>query len=255
MLSSWNPNRIIKKIPFNIALCGGRRMGKSTAVADLVFRMRKEFQLMICFVGSAACNDGTLLGRSVLLPGLEHRNDGNSLQATRGLKKKKGRTKGLHFGGRRCNAEDQLAHLAMRGRHFNISLFMCAVSYTTLPKRVRRSLDVLLVYSCPMTGDRKVLIWEFCNQTKMAEYVLKNLGDYECLVMETLSKRQQLFIWKANVIGNTPNAERTAQAESGTLASPEKSSECREEANQTGNAGSPGRTGLPENLSDVSEQS
>ena len=54
MLSSWNPNRIIKKIPFNIALCGGRRMGKSTAVADLVFRMRKEFQLMICFVGSAA---------------------------------------------------------------------------------------------------------------------------------------------------------------------------------------------------------
>ena len=31
-------------------------MGKSTAVADLVFRMRAQFQLMICFVGSAACN-------------------------------------------------------------------------------------------------------------------------------------------------------------------------------------------------------
>ena len=56
MLPTWNPNRIIEKIPFNIALCGGRRMGKSTAVADLVFRMRAQFQLMICFVGSAACN-------------------------------------------------------------------------------------------------------------------------------------------------------------------------------------------------------
>ena len=35
--------------------------------------------------------------------------------------------------------------MAMRGRHFRISLAMCAVSYTTLPKRARRSLDTLLV--------------------------------------------------------------------------------------------------------------
>ena len=32
-------------------------------------------------------------------------------------------------------AEDQLAHMCMRGRHFRVSVCMCAVSYTSLPKR------------------------------------------------------------------------------------------------------------------------
>jgi len=36
--------------------------------------------------------------------------------------------------------EEALAHLCLRGRHFNISVLACAVSYTTLPKRSRRSL-------------------------------------------------------------------------------------------------------------------
>ena len=35
--------------------------------------------------------------------------------------------------------EDALSHLCLRGRHFNISVLACAVSYTTLPKRCRRS--------------------------------------------------------------------------------------------------------------------
>ena len=91
-------------------------------------------------------------------------------------------------------AEEQLTHLAMRGRHFGISLMMCAVSYTTLPKKARRSLDVLLVYSLPMQGDMKVMTWEFAHKNSMAEHVLRNLGEYEALVLETLQRRQQLFI-------------------------------------------------------------
>ena len=88
-------------------------------------------------------------------------------------------------------ADDQLAHMAMRGRHFRISLMMCAVSYTTLPKRTRRSLDVLLVYSLPMQGDFKVLTYEYCQgSSSMARFALNQLREHECLVLETLCKKQ-----------------------------------------------------------------
>ena len=98
------------------------------------------------------------------------------------------------------DADEQLAHMAMRGRHFNISLAMCSVSYTSLPKRARRSLDCLLVFSLPMQSDLQVLTWEFTQQAKMARFALARLDDYECLVLETLQKRQKLYVWKADFV-------------------------------------------------------
>ena len=98
------------------------------------------------------------------------------------------------------DAEEQLAHMAMRGRHFNISLAMCSVSYTSLPKRARRSLDCLLVFSLPMQSDMKVLTWEYTQQARMARFALSHLDDFECLVLETLQKRQKLFVWKAEYV-------------------------------------------------------
>ena len=56
MLPSWDPTRLTRKIPFVLGLVGGRRQGKSTAVADLLSRMSNQFDLVICMVGSAACN-------------------------------------------------------------------------------------------------------------------------------------------------------------------------------------------------------
>ena len=56
MLPSWDPDRLLKKIPFVLGLVGGRRQGKSTAVADLLSRMSERYDLVICMVGSAACN-------------------------------------------------------------------------------------------------------------------------------------------------------------------------------------------------------
>ena len=110
-------------------------------------------------------------------------------------------------------AVDQICHLSMRGRHFNISLMIAAVSYTTLPKRMRRSLDVLCVFSCPMHGDMKILTWEFAQQTKMAEFALSNLEEHTCLVLETLQKRQKLFVWKSALLTleqATEKSERSA---------------------------------------------
>ena len=95
-------------------------------------------------------------------------------------------------------AEDQLSHMAMRGRHFRISVFMAAVSYTSISKRARRSLDYLLCFSCPMTGDRKVLSWEYASNSRTADFGLKNLRENECVVFET--GQQVSHTWKAELL-------------------------------------------------------
>ena len=132
---------------------------------NLVFRLSDYFDVVVAFVGSAACcpvleelmrwhptwDDRfffdkwnqelveTLLGQQQLL-------------------KKKGKNRqvlilmdDVVLTGRDV---DQLSHMCMRGRHFNVSVMMCAVSYTSISKRCRRSLDYLLCFGCPMTGDR-----------------------------------------------------------------------------------------------------
>ena len=98
------------------------------------------------------------------------------------------------------SAEEQLSHMALRGRHFNISLCMAAVSYTSLPKRVRRSLDILFCYSCSMQGDRKILMWEYANNANMAGFMLRNLDEHQCLVLETCRRSQQLKLWRAGLL-------------------------------------------------------
>ena len=95
-------------------------------------------------------------------------------------------------------AAEQIAHLAMRGRHWLISLFMCGVSWSTLPKRVRRSLDVCMVFSCPMASDVKLLCSEYASNTRMAEFMMKQLEEHQCLVLETVTKVQRLYLWKAD---------------------------------------------------------
>ena len=52
MLPRWDA----RKLPVNIALVGGRRTGKSTAGSHLVAMMKTKFDLIIAFIGSAACN-------------------------------------------------------------------------------------------------------------------------------------------------------------------------------------------------------
>ena len=97
-------------------------------------------------------------------------------------------------------ATDQLSHICMRGRHFNVSAMMCAVSYTCISKRCRRSMDYLLVFSCPMTGDRKILGWEFSSNLRIADFGLKNLDENQCVVFETSRKQQKLWVWKAELL-------------------------------------------------------
>ena len=117
---------------------------------------------------------------------------------------------------------DQLAHMCLRGRHFNISVMMAAVSYTSIPKRSRRSLDFLLVFSCPMQGDRKILSWEYAQNSHTADWVMNNLEENQCLVFETSRKVQRLFVWKSQLLlpedfrGKSGNKSLPALEKSGT---------------------------------------
>ena len=259
MLPSWDPNRLTKKIPFVLGLVGGRRQGKSTAVADLLSRMSNQFDLVVCMVGSAACNP--------VLEALlhEHWDDrfffpewDNELMA-----KLLEQQESIQRGGAKrevllliddvimgSQAEEQLAHMCMRGRHFRVSVCMCAVSYTSLPKRARRSLDTLLVFSCPMKGDMQILTWEYCQNQQMARFAMNSLKEYQCLVLETLEKKQSLFVWRADLIGMEPELPASESSpepvKSETAPSPEISAEHPQTDRQTCTTSSSGDTESPE---------
>ena len=216
-------------------------MGKSTAVSDLLRRLRSRFDLVIAFIGSASCNPVLRAQMaeywddrfffSVWDDGLINRllQQQEELK-TRGLK----RSVCLLMDDVILDgpAQEQMAHMAMRGRHFNISLMMCSVSYTTMPKRMRRALDVILVFSCPMQGDMKILCWEFAHNATMAKFALTHLDEHNCLVLETLERRQKLFVWKANLL-TLENEASPERARLKTAASDDSPSECRRTRRRT----------------------
>ena len=260
-LPEWNPARISNKIPYVLGLCGGRRQGKSTAMADLLSRQCNDFDLVICMVGSAACNPQ--------LEGLLARYWDDRFFFSEWdfemMDKLLSQQEELLASGRKrevlviiddvilgSKAEDQIAHMAMRGRHFRISLAMCAVSYTSLPKRARRSLDTLLVFSCPMKGDMQTLTYEFCQNHGMARFAMNSLQEFECLVLETLEKKQRLFIWKANVVQTQETLPLSDPCESEIRDAPETPPVRLPDARQNSIVSPLDRTGsmaLPENAS------
>ena len=56
VLTEWDPERIKDRVPLVLAAVGARRCGKSTSIAHLVYQMFNVFDLIVCFVGSAACS-------------------------------------------------------------------------------------------------------------------------------------------------------------------------------------------------------
>ena len=142
-------------------------------------------------------------------------------------------------------ARSSLENMAMRGRHFRVSLACCAVSYVSLPKPVRRSLDCLLLFSCPMAGDLKVLTWEYARRAEMARFALDNLQPYECLVLETLERKQELCNWRARniTLESLRSGGLPCGARSGTSAAPASPGGSRGRSRSASSAGSAGGAG------------
>ena len=223
LVTVWDPTRIKDRTPCVLGAVGARRCGKSTSIAHLVYQMYEVFDLVICFVGSAACSP-TLEAMMDRHPKWDTRMFFSSwnqplidklLSQQENLKKAGVNRQVLILMDDVIltgKATDQLAHMCMRGRHFNISVMMAAVSYTSISKRSRRSLDFLLVFSCPMQGDRKVLSWEYAQNSSTADWVMNNLEENQCLVFETSRKVQRLFVWKSQLL--VPEDFRSAGARS-----------------------------------------
>ena len=237
-------------------------MGKSCAASDLIERTKGRWDLVIAFVGSASCNP--VLEKQMKDNGWDSRfffaHYDEELMAR--LLEQQTR---LRAEGRERNvlvivddvvlqgrSSDSLANLAIRGRHFNVSIIMACVSYTTIPKRMRRSLDALLVFSCPMNGDMQILTWEFTSRVKMARFALSNLKQHQCLVLETLEKSQTLYVWRARLLElvtpgsgtchDSQTTPRSSRDEPQTGSEPEKLRGGLEDAPQKGTLCDQGRT-------------
>ena len=259
LVTEWDPNRIKDRTPCVLGAVGSRRCGKSTSIAHLVYQMYGVFDLVICFVGSAACSP-TLEAMMERHPKWDTRMFFSSwnqplvdklLEQQENLKKAGVDRQVLILMDDVIltgKATDQLAHMCMRGRHFNISVMMAAVSYTSISKRSRRSLDFLLVFSCPMQGDRKVLSWEYAQNSSTADWVMNNLEENQCLVFETSRKVQRLFVWKSQLL--LPEDFRSVGAKSGlpvlsqcgTESALDRESEERWASHRRGTASSRNRT-------------
>ncbi len=211
MLEPWDPKRVFDRVPLVLAAVGARRCGKSTAVSHLVYQLFDKFNLVIAFVGSAACSPclEAMMERNphwderMFFPKWNQALVDRLLEQQTELRKRGVERHVLILmddvvlTGRDT---DQLAHLALRGRHFNISVMMAAVSYTSICKRARRCLDFLLVYSCPMQGDRKLLSWEYASNAGTADFALSRLEENQCVVFETSRKKQCLYNWRAQLL-------------------------------------------------------
>ena len=187
-------------------------MGKSTMITHLLKRMSKSFDLVITFAGSAACSPElrTLMEEN-WDPRFQFSEWNQPLMDKLLVQQERLKREGIDrhvcilvddivLTGR---DEEALAHACLRGRHFNLSIFCASVSYTTLPKRCRRSLDVLFLFSCPMSGDIQILCSEYAQQARLARFLLTQLPEWTCLVMETLTRQQRLFHYRVNLGANS----------------------------------------------------
>ena len=183
-------------------------MGKSVATVDLLKRMSSKFSLVIAMVGTPSCQPALHeMMKQYWDPRFFFSTWDTGLVSRLMAQQEDLRAKGIERHVAilvddivlTSEAAEQIAHCAMRGRHWLISLFMCAVSWSTLPKRVRRSLDICMIFSCPMASDIKLLCGEYASNATMAEFMMRQLEDHQCLVLETVTKQQRLYLWRSRL--------------------------------------------------------
>ena len=115
-------------------------MGKSVAMVDLLYRMSKQFKLVIAMVGTPGCQP-TLhkMMQNHWDPRFFFNSWDCALVERLMLQQESLRSQGVdrHVAilvddvVLTSDAAEQISHCAMRGRHWLISLFMCGVSWST----------------------------------------------------------------------------------------------------------------------------
>ena len=231
-LKNWNPETLKKYKPFITASCGFRRSGKSYMQAHLLGLMCSEFDLVCSFTGSLNCSPEM---QTIFETKLDPRFQFNKLninflqtlmeQQERITKNGQKRDVLLLFDDVFCTRpeQDYLAFFSTRARHFRCSLMFSAVSYTSLGKNYRRSIDFLFLFGQPLYTDKKYLMIEFSKNPRLTELCLSELEEYQCLVIQNTLK-SKMFVYRANENSKTssPNQNKNLLLESSEKNEPEE---------------------------------
>jgi len=209
MLKTYDLERIRGFKPFNICMLGMRRSGKSYAAAKLTKHLASEFDLCLSFLGTKNCNSelcdfiGTRYDprlnfvefQPIILKRLLKQQE-DLLES--GKKRHVLIIFDDVFANSHPNNIELLNRLFLRGRHFQISIINSAISFVTIAKNCRRSLDILFLYSSVCKSDNQILASEYVHGNySTALYAIQNLEKYKALIIET-KRNQKLFEYKFN---------------------------------------------------------
>ena len=107
------------------------------------------------------------------------------------------------------HVRNSITEVGYRGRHYNVSIWILAISFVMCPKGLRRSLDALFIMSgLPLASDRKCLTEDFCGVApEHALWALDNLQTHEALVCTLTKGKFHMYVHKANYISTEPSKD------------------------------------------------
>ena len=208
MLPRWDPTSLEKMLPCNCALIGSRRSGKSTLQTYLLKNhLAKHFDCIISFTGSVSCSDElrdffVKRGKSHLMFDRLNSRFLETLQRQQEAQKiQTGKSRSVLLLLDDALMENstiaELGIFTTRARHYNVSIMSCSVSFTSISKNFRRSLDVAFFFKLGMWSDKKLLLQEFTSSPQLVEYSHAELKEYECIVQEK-NFRNGTFVFSIN---------------------------------------------------------
>ena len=170
-------------------------------MAYLLSKWRKEFDLIISFCGSTSCSPELQrifdkhLDERFMFPSYNAKFLDTLCKQQEDLKRE-GRIRRVLIlmddVETDSESESKFAFFSTRHRHYNVSIAMCSVRYSHVPKSYRASADCLFLFSTCMHSDRELLLKEFSANKRFSEYCMMNLEKYTALVF-TSGYKQETF--------------------------------------------------------------
>jgi len=209
-IENFQLERLLTKIPANISLLGRRKAGKSVCVSIITRFLIKHqtFSRIVAFLANDFCNPELvkiLKHNQPKVPSVIFYEFSEKVIQKILDQQVKLREENLEdekhiliilddvYSGHLYHSQ-VVKSLFERGRHYLVSCITSCVSFTSLASSCRRSLDILILYSCLTTQDTIYLTKNFLNPkyVEICRYLLRNQKLYESLVIES-SPIQRIF--------------------------------------------------------------
>ena len=224
----------------NLMLCGPRKSGKSVLCSTLLKQAARlppktRPDLVICCCGGSQADYVDIVKQN-----WDARFLFNRLPPPEFMEALFDQQKVLHESGQQRNVlivmddapvdkdvRNAITEVGYRGRHYNVSIWILAISFVMCPKGLRRSLDALFIMcGLPLASDRKCLTEDFCGcAPEHALWALDNLKTHECLVCTLTKGKFNMYVHKANYISHAEEQNPDGQPVARTCEEGESESE------------------------------